>query len=82
MLKIRVEEDGKSFEAFVKMLMIKPKQFEWEDERIVGQWPLPGIQRLAVRYMPRRTSHSPFVVFDDETGEEKVIPTDGSLPTG
>lgn len=70
MLKIRVEEDGKSFEAFVKMLMIKPKQFEWEDERIVGM-AIAGNTTACRAIHASAYSHSPFVVFDDETGEEK-----------
>lgn len=76
MLKVRVEEDGKSFEAFVKLLMTKPKHSEWENEQIIGM-AIAG-NTTACRAIHASTySDATFLVFDEETGEKKEYKSSG-----
>lgn len=75
MLKIITEQDGKSFEVFVKLLMIEPKKHNYEHyDKLVG-FAVAGSVSACRAIHANVYNTQEIVVEDDETGQRTTYST-------
>jgi len=77
MKKIQVQEEGKTFEAYVKILMIQRPKIKGEQNRLLG-FAVAGSMTACRAIHASVYANTKIVVIDDETGtEEEFTSTNG-----